>query len=116
MDECSCKCYFEAAWGCEGTEVACSVRESDTLALRTVGDLVCSSRGTEKPAYEDLAQNASFCKPLPTERGSAPPRQCTSNSTRIPTPVPTPLDPNIFKIEQATAFRFAIVALVALFA
>jgi hypothetical protein len=90
------------------------VRESGSLARRTVGDLVCSSRGTEKPAYEDLAK-AGVCKPLPTERGSAPLRECLREDA-TPAPVLAPIDPRVFKIEEGKAYAFAIVALFALFA
>jgi hypothetical protein len=124
MDQCSCKCYFEAEWQCEDNAVVCSVRESGTLARRTVGDLVCSSRGTEKPTYEELRKTGP-CKALPAERGSAPPRRCLANGTSLDdsahhsaddSAAVKPVNERLFQIEEGTAFRFAIAALAALFA
>jgi sugar lactone lactonase YvrE len=111
MDECSCKCYFEAEWQCVGSDVVCSVRESGSLARRTVGDGVCTSRGTERPTFEELTKTG-VCKPLPTERGSAPPQQCTSEEATT-RPVALVFQP---QVDESTAFRLAIAAIMAVFA
>jgi hypothetical protein len=113
MDECGCKCYFEAEWQCVGSTVVCSVRESDSLARRVVGDGVCTSRGTEKPTLEDLTRSG-VCKPLPTERGSAPPAQCASDDGEVKSARPI----KVFQpqVDESTAFRLALAALMAVFA
>jgi hypothetical protein len=116
MDECSCKCYFEAEWQCDSSQtVVCSVRESGKLARQTVGDYVCSSRGTEKPTYEELTQTG-VCKPLATERGSAPAQQCLSDNDDDSSVVRPVRPSGQFVVQGSTAFRFAIVALAAVFA
>jgi hypothetical protein len=116
LDECSCKCYFEAEWQCEGSEVVCSVRESGNFARKTVGDMVCSSRGTEKPTVEELTRTG-VCKPLATERGSAPPQKCLAggaagdDSSKV-----RPVDATVYKIEDSGAISLAVAALLAFFA
>lgn len=53
LDECSCNCYHEVHWTCKGADVVC-VATDNSLVEKVVGDLACSTRGTEKPLYEDL--------------------------------------------------------------
>jgi sugar lactone lactonase YvrE len=109
-DECSCKCYFDAEWRCVDSSVVCSVRESGTFVRRTVGDGVCTSRGTDKPSYEELT-STGVCEPLPTERGSSPPVNCEESPppTRVrPRPAPL-LD------DASAAFSLAVAALACMF-
>jgi hypothetical protein len=138
VDQCSCKCYFEAEWQCKGSAVTCSARESGKLARRTVGDMVCSSRGTDKPTYEELTKTG-VCKPLETQRGSAPPRMCLpagelreelyggeseseslslslGNSSTSETSRPLKPNVKVFVVQKSTAVSLAVAALAALLA
>ena len=40
MDQCSCKCFHEAQWTCEGSSVVCKAKFG-VGELKTVGDKVC---------------------------------------------------------------------------
>lgn len=53
LDECSCNCLHDVHWTCQGADVVC-VATDNSLVEKVVGDLACSSRGTEKPLYEGL--------------------------------------------------------------
>jgi hypothetical protein len=75
--------------------------------------MVCSSRGTGKPTYEELTQTG-VCKPLKTERGMKPQPQCVSTNGTNASGLRSP-DVNVYHVHSA-GFRFAIAALAALLA
>merc|ERR1719456_1118671 len=75
MDQCSCKCFHEAQWTCEGSSVVCKAKFG-VGELKTVGDKVCETRGAEKPASTAELRVASVCEPVTEMRGSAPTAQC----------------------------------------
>jgi hypothetical protein len=75
MDQCSCKCYHEAQWTCEGDSVVCKAKYG-AGELETVGDKVCETRGAPKPASTAELRVASACEPVTEMRGSAPVAQC----------------------------------------
>jgi hypothetical protein len=76
MDPCSCTCYHEVQWICDGDDVVCEARKGGEPA-KVVGDLVCVSRGTPKPELMALRQRqAQQCEPLPALRGNSPAQQC----------------------------------------
>merc|ERR1719191_383636 len=61
-EACSCRCYHHTQWTCEDDKVACKARLRDG-DLETVGDLVCETRGTPKPAL--LPRVGTRCTVLP---------------------------------------------------
>jgi len=75
MDACSCKCYHSARWVCQGDKVVCEASYG-AEEPRVVGDLLCTSRGTPKPAAAELARQAQQCDPLPTLKDGAPSQEC----------------------------------------
>jgi hypothetical protein len=76
-DKCGCQCLFEAAWTCEGEKVVCTAKDTTTLERRRVGDLVCSSRGTAKPARAGFAEAVlDQCTPQYVAAGDAPAGVC----------------------------------------
>jgi len=85
MDQCSCKCFHEAQWTCEGDAVVCKAKFG-AGELKTVGDKVCETRGAVKPASTSALRVASTCEPITEMRGSAPTAQCL---TQWGTPEPT---------------------------
>merc|ERR1719235_1709390 len=88
MDQCSCKCYHEAQWACEGDAVVCKARYG-AGELETVGDKVCETRGAPKPSTISELRIASECKPVTEMRGSAPTQECLAQwGTPEPTDAP----------------------------
>jgi len=75
MDQCSCKCYHEAQWTCEGESVVCKAKYG-AGELETVGDKVCEVRGAPKPENVAELRTASECAPVTEMRGSSPAAQC----------------------------------------
>merc|ERR1719387_1386331 len=75
MDQCACKCYHEAQWTCEGDAVVCKAKFG-AGELKTVGDMVCETRGAPKPASSAELRVASTCEPMTEMRGSAPTAEC----------------------------------------
>lgn len=65
LDMCACGCFYNAAWTCEDGNLVC--KATSKLERATVGDVVCSSRGGEKP---------TTCEDKSVERGSYPTGQC----------------------------------------
>ena len=133
MDQCSCKCFHEAQWTCEGSSVVCKAKLG-AGELKTVGDKVCESRGAPKPA-STLSVDAdefggvvvelpvaSSCVPKTEMRGSSPTAQCLAQwGTPAPTDAPettqeaeeTPAEKKMVApfIEESFATTFALAAL-----
>lgn len=76
-DDCSCRCFYSAYWTCEDGRVVCKATISDG-AEQTVGDLVCATRGTPKPAWnpKTLQRAVGECEPLPVLRERRPAEKC----------------------------------------
>ena len=88
MDQCSCKCFHEAQWACDGDAVVCKAKFG-AGELKTVGDKVCETRGAPKPASTAELRVASACEPVTEMRGSAPTAQCLAQwATPEPTDAP----------------------------
>merc|ERR1712118_629733 len=88
MDQCSCKCFHEAQWTCEGESVVCKAKYG-AGELQTVGDKVCEVRGAPKPENAAELRVASTCEPITEMRGSAPTEQCLAQwGTPEPTDAP----------------------------
>merc|ERR1719263_1497562 len=88
MDQCSCKCFHEAQWACDGDAVVCKAKFG-AGELKTVGDKVCETRGAVKPASIAELRVASTCEPVTEMRGSAPTAQCLAQwATPEPTDAP----------------------------
>jgi len=85
MDQCTCKCFHEAQWSCDGDAVVCKAKFG-AGDLKTVGDKVCETRGAPKPASVAELRVASTCEPVTEMRGSAPTAQCLA---QWGTPEPT---------------------------
>jgi len=78
FDECSCPCYYDAHWTCDGDDVVCKASMHGTVSV--VGDLICTSRGTPKPAITSFEERVAFtCEKQPTARGAYPVQQCMDN-------------------------------------
>merc|ERR1719174_261878 len=75
MDKCSCKCFHEAQWTCEGESVVCKAKYG-AGELQTVGDKVCEVRGAPKPENVAELRVASTCEAVTEMRGSSPTEQC----------------------------------------
>jgi hypothetical protein len=91
VDMCSCKCYYDAQWACHKGEVVCKATKG--VETMIVGDLLCESRGTPKPAFEVMSSNvrqAGQCEPVPTTRGEYPIDQCLDQWATTTTPEPEP--------------------------
>jgi hypothetical protein len=80
MDPCSCKCFHEAQWTCEGSSVVCKAKHG-AGELQTVGDKVCETRGAPKPESVAELRTASKCEPMKEMRGSAPTAKCMAQWT-----------------------------------
>jgi len=88
MDQCSCKCFHEAQWTCDGDAVVCKAKFG-AGELQKVGDKVCETRGAPKPASTAELRVASACEPVTEMRGSAPTAQCLAQwATPEPTDAP----------------------------
>merc|ERR1719506_2885678 len=75
-EACSCRCYHHTQWTCEGNKVVCKASLRDG-GLETVGDLVCETRGTPKPAWDASPERmAAECTVLPTLRDDKPTEHC----------------------------------------
>jgi hypothetical protein len=126
MDQCACKCFHEAQWGCEGDAVVCKARYGAD-ELKTVGDKVCETRGAPKPTSTAELRVASSCAPVTEMRGSSPTAQCLSQwGTPAPSDAPTATeaeaeaeaeetDARLQLLDEsfATAFAYAALALYA---
>merc|ERR1719359_1568784 len=64
---CSCSCLYDAHWDCVDGAVVCKATHTTRLEPEIVGDLVCATRGTEKP---------TTCIRQLTARGTYPEQQC----------------------------------------
>jgi len=90
LDMCSCKCFHDAQWTCEGDAVVCKAKYGEG-ELETVGDLVCETRagyGVQKPTSVAELKMASECTPVTDFRGSSPTAECLeqwSATTAAPT-------------------------------
>jgi hypothetical protein len=75
--DCNCRCYYDAFWTCESDAVVCKAIMSGGEE-QTVGDLVCITRGTPKPAWDPKAETrtAGQCEPLDVEQTRRPTEQC----------------------------------------
>jgi len=88
MDQCSCKCFHEAQWACDGDKVVCKAKFG-AGELKTVGDKVCETRGAVKPASTAELRVASTCEPVTEMRGSSPTSECLAQwGTPAPTNAP----------------------------
>merc|ERR1719305_2076407 len=120
MDQCSCKCFHEAQWTCEGESVVCKAKYG-AGELQTVGDKVCEVRGAPKPENVAELRVASTCEPVTEMRGSAPTEQCLAQwGTPEPTDAPeVAAEAPVAKVAEpvvqafATTFAFAALALYA---
>jgi len=78
-DICSCRCFYDAYWTCEDGQVKCKATISGGFES-TVGDLVCSTRGTPKPKWDASkateARAAGECEKLSVLREERPSDQC----------------------------------------
>merc|ERR1719201_3108806 len=122
MDQCSCKCFHEAQWACDGDAVVCKAKFG-AGDLKTVGDKVCETRGAVKPASTAELRVASTCEPNTQMRGSAPTEQCltqwgtpapTEKATAAPATTVTPVEevkPKPLNIEESFAATLAFAAL-----
>ena len=121
MDQCSCKCFHEAQWTCEGSSVVCKAKFG-VGELKTVGDKVCETRGAAKPASTAELRVASVCEPVTEMRGSSPTAQCLAQwGTPAPTDAPemtqeaenTPAEKKMLVplLEESFATTFALAAL-----
>merc|ERR1719421_1892878 len=125
MDQCTCKCFHEAQWTCEGEEVVCKAKFG-AGELQTVGDKVCETRGAPKPESAAELRTSSECEPMTEMRGSAPTEQCLAQwGTPEPTDAPTTTQapattqaPTVVEVAEpvaqasfATAIAFAALAL-----
>jgi len=76
-DGCGCQCLFDAAWTCEGDEVVCTAQDTVTMERRRVGDMVCSTRGSEAPARASFSEAVyGECAPQYVSAGDYPSAQC----------------------------------------
>ena len=124
MDQCSCKCFHEAQWTCEGSSVVCKAKFG-VGELKTVGDKVCETRGAAKPASTAELRVASACEPVTEMRGSAPTAQCLAqwgtpapveekpgSRPGIDSPPTDPAKVTVPVIEESFASTLALAALV----
>jgi len=79
FDDCACDCLFDAEWTCLEGSVACVAKDTVFLEHTKVGDMVCATRGKEKPVREcgrDSAgiDNLEWVEVLP--RGTRPSQVC----------------------------------------
>jgi len=88
MDQCACKCYFDAQWTCSGESVVCQAKFG-AGELQTVGDKVCETRGAPKPKSAAELRVASTCTPEKDMRGSAPTAECLAQWAPTTTLPPT---------------------------
>jgi len=114
MDPCSCGCFWDAQWVCQGGEVVCEAKEGAAPA-KVVGDLVCTARGTPKPSVQELhARQAQECEPVPTLMNNAPSQQCLEDWATTPEPAtaaPEPEEPTIVLGLDSSAALLSLVAL-----
>ena len=111
MDQCSCKCFHEAQWTCEGSSVVCKAKLG-AGELQTVGDKVCEMRGAPKPASTAELRIASECEPMTEMRGSSPTAECVAQ-WRTPEPQHTGDSLTLYGESFAAAFALAAIALYA---
>merc|ERR1719409_880083 len=110
MDQCSCKCFHEAQWTCDGSSVVCKAKFG-IGELKIVGDKVCEVRGAPKPASTAELRVASTCEPMTDMRGSSPTAECLAQWAK-PAPVAKTEDPGLpAMIEESFATAFAFAAL-----
>merc|ERR1719247_903781 len=81
-EACSCRCYHHTQWTCEDNKVVCKASLRDG-GLETVGDRVCTTRGTPKPTWDANPERmATECTVLPTQRDDQPTEQCMEKYRR----------------------------------
>lgn len=97
-ESCSCSCLFDAHWDCVDGAVVCKATHTTRLVPEIVGDLVCSTRGTEKP---------ETCIRQLTARGTYPEEQCMTQFEEAKT---ARLAANVAREEAAAAREAARVA------
>jgi len=128
LDECVCNCLFDAEWTCEDGSVVCVATDTVSLEPKKVGDMVCATRGKEKPVQECTASNdrtaagGSWAEALP--RGSSPSQVClaryeTAKAQRespVEAPVVADLADLNFELVQGSAKALAVAALAAMLA
>jgi len=88
---CSCSCLYDAHWDCVDGGVVCKATHTTRLVPEIVGDLVCATRGTEKPAT---------CIRQLTARGTYPEEQCMTQFEEAKT---ARLAANVAREEAAAA-------------
>merc|ERR1719313_2306564 len=123
MDQCSCKCYHEAQWTCEGESVVYKAKYG-AGELETVGDKVCEVRGAPKPENVAELRTASVCEPVTEMRGSSPTEQCLAQwgtpeppkETEAPATTVAPTAKVEAPVLQASAFGAFAFAALALYA
>jgi len=116
LDACSCPCYYDAKWDCQGDDVVCkaTMRDEETV----VGDTLCSSRGTPKPTKASLVVSGT-CAAKGTTRGAFPAQACvdgwsaTTSTTTTSTTTTTTTTTTIEKEEDITIESFAAPAVLA---
>merc|ERR1719314_55882 len=117
MDQCSCKCYHEAQWTCEGDSVVCKAKYG-AGELETVGDKVCETRGAPKPASTAELRVAATCTPVTEMRGSAPVAQCLTQWATTVAPAQTTAAPAateaVTKVATPSAVELSFAAPLAL--
>jgi len=76
-EDCSCRCFYDAYWTCEGNTVVCKATITGGVE-QAVGDLVCATRGTPKPNWDATAvqRKAGECERLPVLREERPTQAC----------------------------------------
>jgi len=88
QDQCACQCYHDARWTCSGAAVVCQAKLG-AGELKTVGDMVCETRGKPKPASTAELRVASTCEPVTEMRGDSPTEECLAQwATPEPTKAP----------------------------
>jgi hypothetical protein len=115
-DVCACKCYHDARWTCSGDAVVCQAKLG-AGELKTVGDMVCETRGAPKPSSTAELRVASTCEPMTEMRGDSPSDQCLAQwATPEPTKAPktqSPTEVSLLPESFATALALTALALYA---
>lgn len=83
-EACSCSCLYDAQWMWCGAHVVCTASSSSTAQTKVVGDLVCSSRGTPKPAPSEFGEfrEDEGCQFRSVARGDRPTEECMATTPR----------------------------------
>jgi hypothetical protein len=115
-DECSCPCYYDAAWVC--TELGTVCMASSMGRTVEVGGLVCESRGVPKPEVEATATGKTVCDPVPVPRGERPAAACLTGFPETAAAAggaveearPSLLDIEVYSFAPAAALLAAVAA------